>query len=102
MKTVKSTRTCPRCGSTSAMDYCCGLVLSARRVRRWKMTPSLIRQVHSVARKQKGLDEETYRLRLSAIGAESCKDFTRDQYRFFMRGLATLPDANPPRRGIAA
>ena len=60
------------------------------------MTKMLVRHVHIVARVQKGLDEETYKLRLRAVGAESSKNFTRVQYVEFMKGLAKLPDM--PRR----
>lgn len=63
---------------------------------RWKMSPSMVRQVHAIARRQKGLNEETYRMRLGAVGVESSKDFTRRQYHDFMRGLTKLPDANQP------
>lgn len=101
MKAVKSTRTCPRCGSKTAAEHCCGLVLTARRLPRWKMSAALVRQVHAVARQQKGLDEETYRLRLSAVGVESCKEFTRKQYQVFMAALSRLPDALVDRRRVA-
>lgn len=65
------------------------------------MSAALVRQVHAVARREKGLDDETYRLRLSAVGVESCKDFTRTQYQVFMGALARLPDALV-RKGAAA
>ena len=66
------------------------------------MSAALVRQVHSVARRQKGLDEETYRLRLSAVGVESCKEFTRRQYQVFMGALARLPDRVPSTRRDSA
>lgn len=102
MNAVKSTRTCPRCGSKTAAEHCCGLVLAARRRPRWKMSSAMVRQVHAVARRQKGLDEETYRLRLSAVGVESCKDFTQLQFRTFMAALARLPDMVQPARRASA
>ena len=61
------------------------------------MTKALVQRVHAVARGRKGLDEETYRLRVRAVGAETSKRFTREQYREFMRGLAKLPDVKPLR-----
>ena len=102
MKAVKSTRTCPRCGSKTAAEHCCGLVLAARRRPRWKMSAAMVRQVHAIVRRQKGLDDETYRLRLSAVGVESCKEFTRRQYQVFMDALARLPDRVPSTRRDSA
>lgn len=101
MTPPKSTRVCPRCGSKTAAENCCGLMLAARRRQRWKMSAGLVRQVHTIARKQKGLDEETYRMRLGAVGVVSCKDFTKQQYRVFMGALARLPDARVIRRAVA-
>jgi len=86
-------RTCPRCSFPTSASECCGIILSQRV--RWRMTKLLIRRVHAIVAK-KGLDEEIYRLRLGAVGVESSKDFTREQYHAFMRALAMLPDA--PRR----
>lgn len=61
------------------------------------MTKSLIQRVHAVAMGSKGLNEEAYRLRLRAVGVASCKQFSREQYREFMRGLAKLPDVKRAR-----
>lgn len=65
------------------------------------MTKMLVRRVHAVARGQKGLDEETYQLRLQAVGVASSKDFTKAQYVEFMKGLARLPDVLRRRVGAA-
>jgi len=95
MPIARRTRICPRCERRTAVPDCCGIVFAARR--RWRMTKALVKRVHVVARAQKGLDEETYRLRVRAVGAESSKQFTRDQFNRFMRALAKLPDARPRR-----
>ena len=91
-------RTCPMCNTPTARAECCGILL-AQRVS-WRMTKLLIRRVHAAVAK-KGLNEEIYRLRLGAVGVQTCKDFTRDQYHNFMRALATLPDA-PTRQAMPA
>lgn len=90
------TRTCPLCESQTTALECCGLDLTARRP--WRMTRERITRVHAVARGQKGLDEETYRLRLRAVGVESSKQLTQAQFRDLMQGLAKLPD-RPTRPG---
>jgi len=87
----KKPHTCPRCGIATTEGSCCGIIFGYRP--RWRMTKLLIRRVHAVALGLKGLTEEAYRLRLQAVGAETCKDFTRMQYTVFMRALAKLPDA---------
>jgi len=94
----KKPHTCPRCGFQTTAGSCCGIIFGYRP--RWRMTKLLIQRVHAVARGQKGLSEENYRLRLQAVGAETCKDFTRMQYTVFMRALAKLPDA-PKKRKVA-
>lgn len=83
-------RTCPRCGVRTGAWNCCGIDLTVRRAR-WMMSPDLVRRVHAT-KAQKGLDEETYRLRLAAVGVESCKQLSRQQFGVFMAGLAALPD----------
>jgi hypothetical protein len=93
MPLARRTRICPRCERRTAAPDCCGIVFAARR--RWRMTKALVQRVHIVARAQKGLDEETYRLRLQSVGVESSKRFTREQYHRFMRELAKLPDVRP-------
>jgi len=95
----KKVHTCPRCGQSTRAPSCCGVIFAFRQ--RWRMTKLLIQRVHAVAMGQKGLDEEAYRLRLQAVGAESCKQLTRMQYVVFMRALAKLPDV-PKKRKAAA
>ena len=84
-------RYCPQCGSRTLLRWHCNIDLSARR--RWAMSPERIRAVHVLARSVKGLDEETYRLRLAAVGVTSCKELSRAQFAAFMAGLRALPDA---------
>jgi len=92
-------RRCPRCERLTALRNCCGIDLTARR-RPWRMDAAKVRLVH-VLKARKGLDEETYRLRLAAVGAESSKQLDRERFRTFLQGLAALPDA-PTRRARAA
>lgn len=90
-------RTCPLCEAETTALECCGIDLTARRP--WRMTRERIARVHAVARGQKGLDEETYRLRLLAVGVESSKQLTRPQFLALMQGLAKLPDRPRPGGG---
>lgn len=69
---------------------CCGVDLTVRR-RPWVMDNERIRLVH-VLKARKGLDDETYRLRLGAVGVDSCKQLSRGAFRTFLQGLAALPD----------
>lgn len=86
---------CPRCGSESSQRMCCGEVLHRRR---WKMTKERVRALRVLAHAQKGLDKETYRLRLQAIGVDSTLDLSREQYVQFIVGLRALPNAPGWRR----
>lgn len=89
-------RRCPRCERLTARRDCCGIDLTVRR-KRFRMTTDLLRLVHAtVARK--GLDEETYRLRLSAVGVSSSKEFDRGTFQRFMSELSKLPDLPAARR----
>lgn len=94
MNAVRAHR-CPLCDRSTTNGYCCGIDLTVRR-RRWKMTPALCKLVHVVAAR-KGLDDDTYRLRLQARGVKSSKDFDRETFKAFMADLSRLPDA-PARR----
>lgn len=84
-------RVCPLCSTRTSDWNCCGIYLGGRR-RRWSMTPANIKLVH-VVKARKGLDEETYRLRLQAVGVASCKDLSHGQFIAFLEGLSKLPDA---------
>lgn len=83
-------RRCPRCDVLTHAPDCCGILLA--NARRWRMTPERIRAVQ-LLRVRKGLDEETYRLRLGAVGVSTCKALTRAAFRRFVAGLQSLPDS---------
>lgn len=83
-------RQCPMCDQRTFASYCCGIDLTVQ-PRGFAMTKPLLRMVH-VQAARKGLDDETYRLRLRAAGVESSKEFTREQFKSFMAELSKLPD----------
>lgn len=85
------TRQCPMCETRTRERWCCGIDLAVHR-KPWRMTIERIRLVHVLARSRKGLDAETYRLRLRALGVESSKQLNRAQFHRFLRGLSELPD----------
>lgn len=87
------TRACPRCGHRTAASNCCGIDLSAGRG--WRMTPERIKAVRAIAHGHKGLDNDTYRLYLSRVGAQHTTELTREQFNDLLKGLARLP--NVPR-----
>lgn len=84
-------RRCPRCERLTGATNCCGIDLTVRRAP-FVMDAARLRMVHALSRR-KGLDEETYRLRLGAVGVESSKQLGRRQFRDFVDGLRRLPDA---------
>jgi hypothetical protein len=83
-------RQCPRCGLKSRRLNCCGIDLGFRR--RWRMTPAMVRQVHVIARVRKGLDTDTYRLHLAAVGVTTSKRLNRTQHYALLQRFAALPD----------
>lgn len=87
----RATHICPRCGTTTEAGWCCGIDLSAARP--WQMTADRVRMIHLLARSQKGLTEEEYRLRLGAMGVDSSKQLSRSQFHFFVQRLRALHDA---------
>lgn len=84
-------RTCPRCERATAQRWCCGLDLAAAAP--WCMTRERIVHVHALAYGRKGLDEDTYRLRLRAVGVASSLELSRAQFERLVQGLLALPDA---------
>lgn len=84
-------RSCPRCLQSTTRTWCCGIDLSAARP--WQMTTDRVRMIHLLARSQKGLTEEEYRLQLGAMGVDSSKQLSRSQFHFFVQRLRSLPDA---------
>lgn len=91
--------TCPICESRTSATHCCGIDLASKR--RWKMTADRVKYVHALAMGRKGLDDDTYRLRLSSVGVESSLQLNRVQYLSLIQGLAKLPD-KPGYRGRRA
>ena len=83
-------RICPLCGTTTTRTDCCGIDLTVS-PRRFRMSPYLVKLVHTIAAR-KGLDDETYRMRLQAVGVDTCKALDLDRFKRFMVGLNTLPD----------
>lgn len=84
-------RQCPRCGIRSRRMVCCNIILTERR--RWHMTPAMVRHVQIFAKARKGLDEDTYRLNLGAVGAISTTKLTRTQHTDLMQRLGRYPDS---------
>lgn len=86
-------RQCARCGHINeGKAKNCSVCTTSLIKQRWKMSKDKIKFVHALAR-QKGLDDELYRLRLASAGVQSCKEFKRDQFNEFVLGLKALPDA---------
>lgn len=88
----KRTRQCPRCRSTIRSRKRCSVCNVSLVKTRWQLTPARIRGLRAIAHGRKGLDEETYHLRLNALGLTTTKDLTQDLYYQFRRGLLSLPD----------
>lgn len=96
-KSQPARRRCPRCRVLTGSWNCCGIDLTVRR-RPWLMDAEKIKLVH-VVKARKGLDDDAYRLRLAAVGVDSCKQLGRGAFRAFMRGLAALPDSPTWKQG---
>lgn len=87
-----TTRTCPLCAARTASDWCCGIHLAEP----FAMTARRVNALRRYAHGRKGLDGDTYRLHLAAVGAASTKNLTREQYHGLLARLNALPDR--PRR----
>ena len=87
-------RQCPRCGFWFDGDTTeCPQDGTSLVKRRFRMTPSRIRHVHTLALRQKGLTEEEYKLRMQAVtGKTTCKDFRRTHYMRFVADVKKLSD----------
>lgn len=93
MGTRRRPRQCPRCGRMNpAKERECVECFTPLVKAPFRMDKRRIRYVHALAR-QKGLDDELYRLRLQSVGVNSCKDLKRDSYNRFVREMRRLPDA---------
>lgn len=89
---AKRRKRCFYCGAwADAGQTECAFCLTSLKRRRFAMTKDRLKLVHALAR-QKGLDDETYRLRLGAVGVGSAKELKRDTFQTFMDGLKRLPD----------
>lgn len=58
----------------------------------WISKP-LVKAIRRYAHGIKGLDEETYRLHLRAVGASSTLELTREQHAALMERLRALPSS---------
>lgn len=90
------THQCPACGTRTDRSECCGLYLAGP----FHMTRDRVIALRRYAHGRKGLDQETYRMHVRAVGVESTLDLTRDQYAALLRRLRPLPDRarRPARR----
>jgi len=66
----------------------------------FKISPAMVKALRRLAHGQKGLDEETYRAHVRAVGCESTLDLTRPQHAALLQRLVALPDS-PKVRGNA-
>ena len=88
-------RECPVCGTKTDASTCCGIHLGGVFV----MSKARIRSLRAYAHGTKGLDADTYRLHVSAVGARSTVDLTWPQYNELLKRLAKLPDATARAHG---
>lgn len=89
---MKLLRTCPLCRHRSNLERCCGVALAMP----FRMSANRVRALRAYVHGRKGLDDDTYRLHLGAVGARSTLELNREQHDALMKRLAALPDA-PPR-----
>lgn len=89
---------CMVCGQDTREPTCCG-----ERVNRgpFRMTKLRVRALRAFAHGRKGLDADTYRMRLEAVGVRSTLELNADQYHRLMLGLRSLPDAPAKPKGRA-
>ncbi len=66
----------------------------------FRISPAMVKALRRLAHGQKGLDEETYRAHVRAVGCESTLDLTRPQHAALLQRLVALPDS-PKGRGNA-
>lgn len=86
---------CPACGDLTERDRCCGIDLAAP----FAMTTARVKALRRYAHGQKGLDADTYRMHVVAVGASSTTALTRQQHTELLRRLGALPDRPRPGRG---
>lgn len=85
-------RPCPRCRTLTSRKRC-PVCNASLRPPKWQLTAARIRSLRALAHSRKGLDDETYHLRLQAVGVTSTTDLTRELYYRVLAGLRALPDA---------
>jgi hypothetical protein len=66
----------------------------------FRISPAMVKALRRLAHGQKGLDEDTYRAHVRAVGCESTLDLTRRQHAALLQRLVALPDS-PKARGNA-
>ena len=89
-------RLCPICRAATDAAFCCGMRLG----RPFRMSRDRISALRRYVHGRKGLDQETYRMHLAAVGATSTSLLTRAQHDALLQRLRALPDM--PRRRAAA
>lgn len=82
------TRQCPRCGTKTQRVSCCGERLPDG----WHMNPRAWSALRHLAFNRKGLDGDTFRLQLHAVGALKAKSLTLLQFNDLVARLNQLPD----------
>ncbi len=94
------TRPCPRCGTRYPFRDAAGKTIthcrSCRvplRPKRFHMNKRRTRWVHIYFLSRKGLTYHEYKLRLQAVGVDTCKDLNREQYARLFREGRKLPDS---------
>lgn len=67
-------------------------------MRDFHISKPLVKALRRLAHGQKGLDEESYRAHVRAVGCESTLDLSRVQHQALLKRLLALPDV-PARAG---
>lgn len=87
-------RQCMRCGHINpGREKECQDCHAPLVKKRFAMTHARIKQVHTIAMRQKGLSYDDYKIILKSIGIESSADMKEKHYNEFMRRMNKLPDA---------
>jgi hypothetical protein len=62
----------------------------------YRISKPFIIALRRLAHGRKGLDEDTYRMHVRAVGAESTTELTREQHQALVKRLVALPDKPKP------
>lgn len=96
-------RQCPRCGYYTREGRCCGIDLAPRQ---FKLSKKKIIFLRTLARRQKGLDDEEYHRILAAVTGGRCESTKqlrrRRDYNALVTALQNLPDVRRYERRAAA